>query len=260
MGRFGKSIDPLRTKLEAVAPRPNERQRRLLYGAEARQLGHGGIAAVAEAARVSTGCVSRGLAELEKDAEPDGRVRRVGAGRPGATVKDPGLRTALLALVEDSTQGDPMRPLTWTTKSLRNLARELAAQGHAAGRDTVAALLKEAGFSLRGNARVLAGSSHPDRDAQFRHLNDTVSRFLAAGDPVISVDTKKKETIGLFAQAGREWAPPGALVKVLDHDFPSQASGTAIPYGIYDVGRNTGFVVVGTDHDTAAFAVAALRR
>ncbi len=128
------------------------------------------------------------------------------------------------------------------------------------GRDAVAALLKQAGFSLRGNALFLACSSHPDRDAQFRHLNDEVRLFMDAGDPVISVDSKKKEQIGLFAQAGREWASPGAPVKVLDHDFPSQAVGTAIPYGIYDMGRNAGFVVVGTDHDTAAFAVAALRR
>ncbi|TWG02831.1 DDE family transposase [Streptomyces brevispora] len=260
MGRFDELIGPLRAKLEAVTPHLDERQRRLLYGAEARILGHGGIAAVAKAAGVSKGCVSRGLAELEEDPAPHGRTRRAGAGRPAAAEKDPGLRAALLALVEDSTQGDPIRPLTWTTKSLRHLAGELAAQGHAVGRDTIAALLKQAGFSLRANARVLAGSSHPDRDAQFRHLNDTVGRFLAAGDPVISVDTKKKEQIGLFAQAGREWVPPGAPVKVLDHDFPSHATGTAIPYGIYDLGRNTGFVVVGTDHDTAAFAVAALRR
>ncbi len=121
-------------------------------------------------------------------------------------------------------------------------------------------LLKTAGFSLRGNARVLAGSHHPDRHAQFRHLNDTVAAFLDTGDPVISVDTKKKELIGLFARPGREWTPPGAPVKALDHDFPTHASGTAIPYGIYDLGRNTGFVVVGTDHDTAAFAVSCLRR
>lgn len=253
-------IGPLRAKLEAVAPYLEERQRRLLYAAEARQLGHGGIAAVTEAAGVSKGCVSRGLAELEEGAEPDGRVRRPGGGRPALTEKDPGLRPALLSLVEDSTLCDPIGPLTWTTKSLRHLARELAAQGRVVGRDTVAALLKEAGFSLRGNAKVLAGSGHPDRDAQFRHLNDKVREFLDTGDPVISVDTKKKERIGLFAQAGREWAPPRAPVKVLDHDFPTQAVGTAIPYGIYDIGRNAGYVVVGTDHDTAAFAVTALRR
>ncbi|WP_420717234.1 ISAzo13 family transposase [Streptomyces sp. H27-G5] len=260
MRRFDGLISPLRAKLEAVTPHLNERQCRLLYAAEARQLGHGGIAAVAEAAGVSKSRVSRGLAELEEDAEPDGRVRRPGGGRPALAVKDPGLRTELLSLVEDSTQGDPIGPLTWTTKSLRHLAGELAVRGRVVGRDTIAALLKEAGFSLRGNAKVLAGSNHPDRDAQFRHLNDTVRQFLDGGDPVISVDTKKKEQIGLFAQAGREWAPPGSPVKVLDHDFPSQAVGTAIPYGIYDVGRNTGYVVVGTDHDTAAFAVAALRR
>jgi hypothetical protein len=260
MGRFDGSIGSLREKLEAVTPHLNERQRRILYAAEARQLGRGGIAAVARAAGVSKGCVRRGLAELDAGEEPDGRVRRPGAGRPALAVKDPTLMPALLALVEDSTQGDPMKPLTWTTKSLRRLADELAAQGRKVGRDTVAALLKTAGFSLRGNARVLAGSHHPDRDAQFRHLNATVAEFLQAGQPVISVDTKKKEQIGLFARPGREWAPPGAPVKVLDHDFPSHASGTAIPYGIYDLGRNTGFVVVGTDHDTAAFAVSSLRR
>jgi hypothetical protein len=220
MGRFDELISPLRAKFEAVTPH----------------------------------------LKLEDDAEPDGRVRRRGAGRPALAAKDPGLRAALLALVEDSTQGDPIGPLTWTTKSLRHLATELAAQGRAVGRDVIAALLKEAGFSLRSNAKVLAGSGHRDRDAQFHHLNDKVRQFLDAGDPVISVDTKKKEQIGLFAQAGREWAPPGRPVKVLDHDFPSQAVGTAIPYGIYDVGRNTGYVVVGTDHDTAGFAVAARRR
>ncbi|WP_442817387.1 ISAzo13 family transposase [Streptomyces sp. NBC_01216] len=251
---------PLPQRTEAVTPYLNERQRRILYGAEARQLGHGGIAAVARAAGVSKGCVSRGLAELDADAQPGGRVRRPGAGRPALADKDPGLVPALLELVEDNTQGDPMRPLTWTTKSLRRLADELAAQGRQVGRDTVAALLKAAGFSLRGNARVLAGTHHPDRDAQFEHLNATVADFLKAGDPVISVDTKKKEQIGLFARPGREWAPPGAPVKVLDHDFPSHATGTAIPYGTYDLARNTGFVVVGTDHDTAAFAVASLRR
>ncbi|MFI6063495.1 ISAzo13 family transposase, partial [Streptomyces sp. NPDC051286] len=148
MGRFDELISPLRAKFEAVTPHLNERQCRLLYAAEARQLGHGGIAAVARAAGVSTGCVSRGLVELEDDAEPDGRVRRRGAGRPALAVKDPGLRAALLALVEDSTQGDPIGPSTWTTKSLRHLATELAAQGRAVGRDVIAALLKEAGFSL----------------------------------------------------------------------------------------------------------------
>lgn len=260
MGRFDELIGSLEEKFGAVTPYLDERQRRVLYAAEARQLGHGGIAAVARAAGVSKGCVSRGLAELDAGRAPDGRVRRPGAGRPALSEKDPGLVPALLALVEDTTQGDPIGPLTWTTKSLRRLADELAAQGRKVGRDTVAALLKAAGFSLRGNARVLAGSHHPDRDAQFRPINDTVKTFLDGGDPVISVDTKKKEQIGLFGQAGREWRPPGAPVKVLDHDFPTHATGTAIPYGIYDVARNTGYVVIGTDHDTAAFAVACLRR
>ncbi|MEE1765202.1 ISAzo13-like element transposase-related protein [Streptomyces sp. SP18BB07] len=199
-------IGPLRAKLEAVSPHPNERQRRLLYGAEARQLGRSvGSPPSPRQPGVSTGCVSRELAELEEDAGPDGRIRRPGAGRPPAAVKGPGLRTALLTLVEDATQGDLAGPLTWMTKSLRHAADELAARGHAVGRDTVTALLKEAGFSLRANARVLAGSSHPDRDAQFRHLTDKVREFLAAGDPVISVDTKKKEQIGLTDKNTPTW-------------------------------------------------------
>jgi hypothetical protein len=260
MGRFDELIGPLRLKLEVVVPWLNERQRRLLYAAEARQLGHGGIAAVAVAAGVSKGCVRRGMVELEDDEEPSNRVRRPGGGRKRATEKDPELLSVLLELVKDGTRGDPIGPLMWTTKSLRHLADELAARGHRVGRDVVAALLKGAGFSLRGNAKVLEGTHHPDRDAQFTHINDLAAEFLAAGEPAISVDCKKKEMIGLFGQAGQEWTTKDAPVKVMDHDFPKDAEGTAIPYGIYDLGRNTGYVVVGTDHDTAAFAVASIRR
>jgi hypothetical protein len=260
MGRFDELVEPLRQKLDVVVPWLNERQRRLLYAAEARQLGHGGIAAVAAAAGVSKGCVRRGMVELEDDEEPSNRVRRPGGGRKRATEKDPELLPALLELVKDGTRGDPIGPLMWTMKSLRHLADELAAQGHQVGRDVVAALLKGAGFSLRGNAKVLEGTHHPDRDAQFTHINGLAAEFLAAGEPVISVDCKKKEMIGLFGQAGREWTAKDAPVKVMDHDFPKDAEGTAIPYGIYDLGCNTGYVVVGTDHDTAAFAVASIRR
>jgi hypothetical protein len=260
MRRFDELIGPLRLKLDVVVPWLNERQRRLLYAAEARQLGHGGIAAVVAAAGVSKGCVQRGMVELEEDEEPSSRVRRPGGGRRRAAEKDPELLPALLELVEAGTRGDPMGPLLWTTKSLRHLAGELTAQGHSVGPDTVADLLKAAGYSLRGNAKVLEGTHHPDRDQQFTHLNTQTAAFLASGDPVISVDTKKKQMIGLFGQAGQEWTAKGAPVKVLDHEFPKDAIGTAIPYGIYDLGRNTGYVVVGTDHDTAAFAVAAIRR
>jgi Rhodopirellula transposase DDE domain len=259
MGRFDELIGPLRLKLEVVVPWLNERQRRLLYAAEARQLGHGGIAAVARAAGVSRGCVERGMIELEDDESPTARVRRPGGGRKPATEKDPQLLAELLQLIASNTRGDPIGPLLWTTKSLRQLARELSAQGHPVGPDTVADLLKANGYSLRGNAKVLEGTAHPDRDAQFTHLNTQVAAFLASGDPVLSVDTKKKEMIGLFGQPGQEWTAKGQPVKVLDHDFPKSAEGTAIPYGIYDLGRNTGYVVVGRDHDTAAFAVAALR-
>ncbi|MEH0517313.1 hypothetical protein QBC31_42900 [Streptomyces sp. B21-079] len=195
MGRFDELIGPLRAKFEAVVPHLNERQRRLLYGAEARQLGLGGIAAVASAAGVSKGCVSRGLADLEQGAEPVGPVRRTGGGRPAAADKDPGLRTALLDLVDDSTQGDPIGPLTWTTKSLRKLARELAARGHDVGRDTVAALLKEAGFSLRGNARVLAGQRIGARRRPDQVLVDL---------PVRTTETHRN-----FAHYTRHSSPPG---------------------------------------------------
>lgn len=199
-------IGSLEEKFGAETPYLDERQRRMLYAAETRQLGHGGIAAVARAAGASKGCVSRGLAELDTGQAPDGRVRRPEAGRPTLSEKDPGLVPALLALIEDTTRGDPIGPLTWTTKSLRRLADELPAQGRKVGRDTVAALLKAAGFSLRGNTRVLAGSHHPDRDAQFRHINDRVKTFLDGGDPVISVDTKKKE----WRVDGRRYGVGGA--------------------------------------------------
>lgn len=260
MGRFDELIEPLRLKLEVVLPWLNERQRRLLLAAEARQLGHGGITAVATAAGVSMRCIQRGMEELEADEEPSERVRRPGGGRRPLTEKDPQLLPELLELVSKDMRGDPIGPLLWTTKSLRHLAGALTERGHRAGPDTVAALLKAEGFSLRGNAKVIEGTHHPDRDGQFTHINNLTSEFLATGEPVISVDAKKKEMIGLFHQAGREWTPPGDPVKVMDHDFPNDAEGTAIPYGIYDLGRNTGYVVVGTDHDTAAFAVAAIRR
>ena len=250
----------LAAKLDQLLPHLDERQRRLLLGAEARALGHGGIRRVARAAGVREGTVARGAHELDSGQEPLGRVRREGGGRKRLTDLDPGLRTALLALVEPETRGDPMSPLRWTTKSTRNLARELTAQGHRVSADSVAALLHQEGFSLQANAKTLEGKQNPDRDAQFRYLNEQVKSHQNAGDPVISVDSKKKELVGPYKNAGREWEPGNEPVRVDTHDFPDRELGKAVPYGIYDVTANAGWVNVGTDHDTAAFAVESIRR
>src|SRR5215831_6721504 len=250
----------LAAKFDLLLPHLDERQRRLLLGAEARVLGHGGIRRVARAAGVAEGTVSRGVAELEAGDVPLGRARRVGGGRKRLVDLDPGLRPALLALVEPDIRGDPMSPLRWTTKSTRKLADELGRQGWPISADTVADVLRAEGFSLQANAKTLEGSQHPDRDGQFRYLNEAARTFRDDGQPVISVDTKKKELVGAFANSGREWRPRGEPVAVNTHDFPGAADGKAVPYGIYDTTANTGWVNVGCDHDTAAFAVASIRR
>ena len=250
----------LAAKFEVIFPHLDERQRRLLMGAEARPLGHGGIRLVARAAGVREATVSLGVEELEAGAEPLGRARRPGGGRKRSADADPGLVPALLALVEPKERGDPMSPLRWTTASTRDLAGELTRQGHKVGADTVGDLLREEGFSLQGNAKTLEGTRHPDRDAQFRYISEQVTDHQATGDPVISVDTKKKELIGEFKNAGREWRPKGQPAAVRTHDFPGDSAGSAIPYGVYDMTANAGWVNVGTDHDTAAFAVESIRR
>ncbi|MFB7508385.1 ISAzo13 family transposase [Streptomyces broussonetiae] len=250
----------LAAKFEVLFPHLDERQRRLTMGAEARSLGHGGIRRVARAAGVREGTVSRGAAELESGAAPLGRVRRKGGGRRRAVDLDPGLRPALLALVEPDMRGDPMSPLRWTTKSTRHLAGELTRQGHRVSAETVADLLREEGFSLQGNAKTIEGKQHPDRDGQFRYINERAKDHQAAGDPVVSVDTKKKEAVGNYRNAGGEWHREGEPLQVRTHDFPDPELGKAIPYGIYDLAANTGWVSVGTDHDTAAFAVESIRR
>ncbi len=252
--------ESLAAKFTVLFPHLDERQRRLLMGAEARALGHGGIRLVARAAGVREATVALGVTELDSGAEPLGRARRAGGGRKRVAEVDPGLRPALLALVEPGTRGDPMSPLRWTTKSTRHLAAELTRQGHRISADTVADVLREEGFSLQGNAKTIEGRQHPDRDAQFRYISGQVAGHLAAGQPVISVDTKKKEKVGNFASNGAEWEPEGRPVQVNDHDFPDKELGKAVPYGIYDVAANTGWVNVGTDGDTAAFAVESIRR
>jgi len=251
--------EALAAKFPVLLPHLDERQRRLYLGSEARSLGHGGVEAVARAAGVSRQMVAAGAAELEAGREPLGRARRPGGGRKKLADTDPGLRPALLALVDPAARGDPESPLRWTTLATRNLAGELTRQGHRVGPDTVAKLLKDEGFSLQGNAKTAEGARHPDRDAQFRYINDQARDHLAAGQPVISVDAKKKQNVGSFKNGGREWRPAGDPEQVNVYDFIDKDKGKVTPYGVYDVGANTGWVSVGTDHDTAAFAVQTIR-
>src|SRR6266702_275391 len=260
MGDVTVTREMLAAKFGSLFPHLDERQRRLLLGAEARALGHGGIKLVARAAEVREATVSLGVAELESGAEPLGRARRAGGGRKRLADTDPGLVPALLALVEPEERGDPMSPLRWTVKSTRNLADELTAAGHPVSADTVDKLLHAQGFSLQGNAKTIEGKQHPDRDAQFRYINEQARAHQDSGDPVISVDTKKKELVGQFKNAGREWRPQGQPVATRTHDFPEDSAGKAVPYGVYDITGNAGWVSVGTDHDTAAFAVGSIRR
>jgi hypothetical protein len=242
-----------------VGPHLTERQRRLLFGAAARALGYGGISRVARLAEASRPTVRRGAAELDQPADPRGRIRQHEGPRRRRDT-DPGLLQALDRLVEPDTGGDPDSPLRWTCKSTRELAQALTAAGHLVSDDTVGRLLREQGYRLQRTARTLEGAQHADRDAQFRYLNEQARAQLAAGQPVVSVDTNKKELVGSLANGGREWQPAGEPDQVNVHDVPDPTLGKAISYGVDDVGRNSGWVGVGTDHDTAAFAVQTLRR
>jgi hypothetical protein len=251
----------LAAKFEAVLPHLDERGRRLVLAAEARSLGHGGIALVSRASGMSRVTITAGIGELESGREPSpGRVRRPGGGRKALTETDPGLLEALDALVEPDTRGDPMTRLRWTTRSTRNLADELRRQGHEVSHHSVARLLTgPLGYSLQANAKTVEGSRHPDRDAQFRYINEQVSARLAAGEPVVSVDAKKKELVGEYANKGRDWRPKGRPTQVSTHDFAGP-QGKAVPYGVYDLAVDAGWVSVGCDADTASFAVASIRR
>ena len=254
-----ETVESLRAKFATILPHLDERTTRLLLAAEARSLGHGGITAVARASDAALSRVQRGVNELEAGTAPLLGVRKPGAGRKTLVEKDPGLVPALLELVEPTRRGDPESPLSWTTLSTGKLAAELTQKGHSVGAETVAKLLKDNGFSLQANAKMLEGGQHPDRDAQFAYLNARAADHLDAGQPVISVDTKKKELVGQYKNNGTEWRPAGDPEQVKVHDFIDKELGKANPYGVYDVGTNTGWVSVGTDHDTAAFAVNTIR-
>jgi len=242
-----------------MSPLLDERQRRLLAGAAARMLGYGGQAVVTRASGLSRNTVLDGQREIDEgEAEPSVRVRRPGAGRKPKSA-EPGLLAALEALVDPESRGDPMSPLRWTSKSTAKLAGALGGVGYQVSADVVGKLLKILGYSLQAPAKVVEGAQHPDRDGQFRYLNDRVVEFLASGDPVISVDTKKKELVGDYDNGGVEYQPAGAPERVGVHDFPDPEVPKAVPYGIYDVGADTGWVSVGNSADTASFAVAAIQ-
>jgi hypothetical protein len=259
------AIQGIESRFVALAFLMDERMRRQWAAAEAKSYGWGGVRAVSHATGMSPNTIAKGLAELEAG-EPDldtpreTRLRKPGAGRKSVTEVDADLALALERLVDPVTRGDPRSPLRWTCKSTTKLAGELTRQGHPVSPRTVGRLLRAAGYSLQSNRKTKEGIDHPDRNAQFEHINATVLAFQQRGQPVISVDTKKKEILGNFKNGGREWQPRGEPAEVLVHDFMDQELGKAIPYGVYDLTENQGWVSVGIDHDTARFAAEAIRR
>ena len=255
-----RAATKLQRKFASVWALLDERTRRLMAASEAQTLGYGGISQVRRACGLSRKAIAKGMQEIEDGtAPPQGRVRRPGAGRKTIVVHDPRLLAALERLIDPETRGDPESPLRWICKSTRTLAAQLTRQKHPISHVKVAQLLNEQGYSLQSNRKTQEGEDHPDRDAQFRHINTQVKRALAKGTPVISVDTKKKELLGNYDNSGQQWLPAKKPVKVNGHDFPRPDVPRAYPYGVYDVDRNTGFVNVGTNHDTGAFAVASIR-
>ena len=256
-----EEAERIRRKYTALARHLDERARRIWAATEADALGYGGISLVARATGISRRAIHRGLTELNaQDAVAPDRIRKPGGGRKSAVHHHPDLLDKLESLVEPLTRGDPESPLRWTCKNVRLLAEELGRQGIRIGRQSVAKQLHALGYSLQGNRKTIEGNQHPDRNAQFEHINQRVTQEMKAGNPVISVDTKKKELVGNYKNGGREWHRKGEAPEVNGHDFPSPDVPRAHPYGVYDLARNRGFVNVGTDHDTATFAVASIRK
>ena len=251
----------VRERFAALEPVLDEKSRRLLAAAESKAWGPGGISAVSKATGVSRQVIRQGLRELEEPASrPEGRIRRPGGGRRKVEQKDPTLLKDLEKLVEPTTRGDPESTLRWTCKSVRTLSEELGRMGHQVSYSVVAELLHEMGYSLQGNRKTKEGESHPDRNAQFEHINSKVEQYMGLRQPVISVDTKKKELVGDFKNNGQEWRPNGNPTRVSVHDFAIPELGRAAPYGVYDLAQNAGWVSVGVDNDTASFAVETVRR
>jgi len=252
----------IRQRYEAVAPHLDERGLRLFAASEALSAGRGGIATVFRMTGIARSTIGRGLQDLQSDSTlwPGGRIRRSGGGRKAAVIKQPGLLKSLTELIASAIRGDPQASLLWVSRSQRHLADELAKRNFHLHHTVVGRLLKDMGFSLQANSKTREGSQHPDRNAQFEHINACVSRFRRQRQPAISVDTKKKELVGDFKNAGRELRPKGRPEKVRVHDFMIKQNGKAVPYGVYDIAANEGWVSVGVDHDTAAFAVESIRR
>jgi len=254
-------IAGIAARYKALEPVLDERARRLMAAAESQAIGRGGISAVSKATGIMRPVIRQGIAELkEPGSSASGRIRREGGGRKKAVDKDGSLQSDLQSLLESTTRGDPESPLRWTCKSVRQLTAELKRMKHSVSHQVVANLLHALGYSLQGNRKTREGSNHPDSNAQFEHLNGKVKWCLGRRQPVISVDTKKKELVGDFSNKGQEWRPRGEPEKVRVHDFVDKELGRATPYGIYDVGSNSGWVSVGMDHDTAEFAVETIRR
>lgn len=254
-----EKLQELELKFASVWTLLDERGRRLLAANEAQFLGYGGVSLVSRACGLSRKAIAKGIGEIHAGIVlPAGRVRRSGAGRKKIIAHDPGLSGALDHLIDPETRGDPQSPLRWTCISTRTLAGQLSGRGHTVSHAKIGQLLREQGYSLQSNRKMEEGEDHPDRDTQFRHINAQVKRALTAGTPVISVDTKKKELIGNYRNEGQQWRPAKNPIEANGHDFPGPDVPRAYPYGIYDLGRNTGFVNVGTDHDTGAFAVASI--
>jgi hypothetical protein len=253
--------EAIRKRFDLLAPYLDERTRRLMAATEAEVIGFGGISIVARSIGMSRPAISRGIEELKAPAEArHPGIRRPGGGRKKTVDVDPTLKEDLEKLINPTERGDPESPMRWTSKSVRHLAGELKQMGHQVSHRIVADLLHVLGYSLQGNCKTLEGASHPDRDAQFENINRQAQEYLATADPVISVDTKKKELVGEFKNGGREWRPKGQPEKVKVHDFAEPELGRAIPYGVYDLAANSGWVSVGVDHDTSTFAVETVRR
>ena len=253
------TLPELAAKFRAIWPLLDERTRRLMAASEAKALGRGGVSLVRRACGLSRKAIRKGMQELETGVTLGGRIRRPGAGRKPITHSDPKLVDRLEAIIDEQTRGGPESPLRWTCKSTRAIADALTRRKHRVSHTKVAQILHHLGYSLQGNRKTEEGEDHPHRDAQFRHINTAVKQCLKQGWPVISVDTKKKELVGNYYNGGQQWLPARQPRHVRGHDFPQPDVPRAYPYGIYDIGRNTGFVNVGTDHDTGAFAVASIR-
>jgi Rhodopirellula transposase DDE domain len=253
------TLPELTAKFRAIWPHLDERTRRLTAASEAKAVGYGGVTLVHRACGLSRKAIRKGIQEMEAGVKLEGRIRRPGGGRKAITESDPKLVDRLEAVIDEQTRGDPESPLRWTCKSTRAIADALTRRKHPVSHTKVAQILHSEGYSLQGNRKTEEGEDHPDRDAQFRHINAAVKQSLKQGWPVISVDTKKKELVGNYYNGGQQWLPAKQPRPVRGHDFPQPDVPRAYPYGIYDIGRNTGFVNVGTDHDTGAFAVASIR-